>query len=200
MYFVLTGNEAWVETVGRRLTMNLSFLRRQLWDHTLQGTVMSATGDALVDRATAEWVHNRLVRRKITSPVGDSAGEWVSLRDAESPPDDEPSAEESELDFVAVAFMSLLHIDLASALKFNHVVKCLPNPSKGIVLSMPVCFLRQFVHHVCRCDDLGDCLHTASLTLAGLADLKRLDRRLAAFLWISTSSRLCASLRMSFRW
>jgi hypothetical protein len=133
---------------------------------------MLATGDALVDRATAEWVRNRLVRRKITSPVGDSAGELVSLRQAEAPPDDEPSAEESELDFVAVAFMSLLHIDLASALKFNHVVKSLPNPSKGIVLSMPVCLLRQFVHHVCRCDDLSDCLHTASLSLAGLADLK----------------------------
>jgi hypothetical protein len=128
----------------------LSFLRRQIWDHTLQEAMTLATGDDLVDRATAKLVHNRLVRRKTTSPAGDSAGELVSLRDAETPPDGEPPAKESELDFVAVAFMSLLRIDLASALKFNHVVKSLPNPSKGIVLSMPVCLLRQFVHHVCR--------------------------------------------------
>jgi hypothetical protein len=133
---------------------------------------MLATGDDPVDRGIARWVENRLLRRKATSPAGDSPGGLLSLRDAETPPEGEPSAEESELVFFAAAFMGILRIDLASALESNPVVKSLPNPSKGTVLSMPVCLLRQFVHHMCRPDDLRDCLHTASLILTGLADLK----------------------------
>jgi hypothetical protein len=77
--FVVTSNEAFAETVGRRASLNLSRLRRQICDSTLEGAVMLALGDDLVDRACSRFVHERLIRQAVARTPDGIATERVTL-------------------------------------------------------------------------------------------------------------------------
>ena len=105
------------------------------------------------------------------SPEGDRLGEQVSLRDDGDDRQDETCSDVCDLDLIIVTMMCHLHLPFESALKLNHVLKALPAASKGQVFEMPSVLLREFAHHVCQSDLLGDCMHVASIILKSLNDL-----------------------------